>query len=78
MTKKVDEAVYDGLSRAVDKRRMSQFNEHLPRQYALLSALDDGYKAMAADHEREAEAAAWCNALSQNLANEVRWRRTKA
>lgn len=28
------------------------------------TALDDGYKAMAADKDREAEAMEWCNALT--------------
>jgi predicted DNA-binding protein len=31
--------------------------------------LDDGYKAMAADEEREAEAQDWSNALAQDMAD---------
>ena len=31
------------------------------------TVLDDGYTAMAADQEREAEAQAWCNALLADM-----------
>ena len=72
MTITLDEAVYDGLWRTIGKRRMSQFIEDLLRPHVLSSAQDDGYKAMAADQEREADAAAWCNALSKDMANEAR------
>ena len=72
MTITLDEAVYDGLWRTVGKRRMSQFIEDLVRPHVITSALDDGYKAMAADHEREADAMEWCNALSKDMVNEAR------
>jgi len=72
MTITLDEAVYDGLWRTVGKRRMSQFIEDLVRPHVITSALDDGYKAMAADQEREADAMEWCNALSKDMANEAR------
>jgi hypothetical protein len=51
---------------------MSQFIEDLVRPHVITSALDDGYKAMAADQEREADAMEWCNALSKDMANEAR------
>lgn len=72
MTITLDEAVYDGLWRTIGKRRMSQFIEDLLRPHVLTNALDDGYKAMAADQEREADAMEWCNALSKDIANEAR------
>lgn len=31
------------------------------------ATLDEGYKAMAADQTREAEAEEWCNALARDL-----------
>ncbi|WP_436395505.1 hypothetical protein ACSDBR_15560 [Acidithiobacillus ferriphilus] len=34
------------------------------RLHVLDTALDEGYKAMAADQEREADALVWCNALA--------------
>ncbi len=72
MTITLDEAVYDGLWRTIGKRRMSQFIEDLLRPHVLSNALDDGYKAMAADQEREADAVEWCNALSKDMVNEAR------
>ena len=72
MTITLDEAVFDGLRRTTGKRRMSQFIEDLLRPHVLTNALDDGYKAMAADEEREAEADDWCNALAKDMAHETR------
>jgi hypothetical protein len=71
MTITLDEAVYDGLYRTIGKRRMSQFIEDLVRPHVLDTTLDNGYKAMAADTERETDAMAWCNALARDLANET-------
>lgn len=68
----LDEAVYEGLQRRVGKRRISQFIEELVRPHVLDSALDDGYRAMAADGEREAEAREWCDALAGDAADEAR------
>jgi len=72
MTITLDEAVYDGLWRTIGKRRMSQFIEDLLRPHVLSNALDEGYKAMAADQAREADATEWCNALSKDMADEAR------
>ena len=72
MTITLDEEVYEGLWRTIGKRRMSQFIEDLLRPHVLNTSLDDGYKAMALDTEREAEAVEWCNALSKDMANEAR------
>jgi hypothetical protein len=72
MTITLDEAVYDGLYRTIGKRRMSQFIEDLLRPLVLDSALDEGYRAMAADTEREVQAMAWCNALAKDMLDEAR------
>jgi len=72
MTITLDEAVYEGLYRTVGKRRMSQFIEDLLRPYVLDTSLDDGYRAMAADKAREAEAMEWCNAIAGDMANAAR------
>ena len=72
MTITVDEKVYEGLYRTVGKRRISQFIEDLVRPYVLDSSLDEGYKAMAADKAREAEAQEWCNTLAADVADEAR------
>lgn len=72
MTITLDEAVYEGLYRKVGKRRMSQFIEDLLRPHVVDSSLDGGYRAMAADKAREAEAMAWCNALAGDVADAAR------
>jgi len=72
MTITLDEAVYDGLYRMVGKRRMSQFIEDLLRPHVVDTSLDDGYRAMAADRAREAEAVEWCNALAGDMADVAR------
>ncbi|KXW57099.1 hypothetical protein FEMY_23780 [Ferrovum myxofaciens] len=72
MTISLDENVYDGLYRTVGRRHMSQFIENLLRPHVLDTVLDDGYKAMAADQEREADAMEWCNAIGSDMANEAR------
>jgi predicted CopG family antitoxin len=63
MTISLDETVYEGLYRTVGKRRMSQFIEDLLRPHVLDTSLDAGYRAMAADKAREAEALEWSNAI---------------
>ena len=50
----------------------SQFIEDLLKPHVLDTALDEGYRAMAADQEREAEARVWCNALVADMADETR------
>lgn len=72
MTITLDEAVYDGLWRRVGARKMSQFIEDLLRPHVLDEALDEGYKAMAADRMRESQAAEWTSGLHQDGANEAR------
>jgi predicted CopG family antitoxin len=72
MTITLDEAVYEGLHRTIGKRKMSQFIEDLVRSYVMDARMDDGYKAMAADKEREDEAMEWCNAIAGDMTHEAR------
>lgn len=72
MTITLDEDVYEGLHRTVGRGRISRFIEELVRPYVLEESLDQGYKAMASDHEREAEAQQWCSALAGDMADEAR------
>ena len=72
MTITLDEAVYDGLYRTVGRRRMSQFIEDLVKPHVLDTALDEGYRLMAADGAREKDAQAWCEGLIADLADEAR------
>jgi hypothetical protein len=72
MTITLDEVVYEGLYRRIGKRRMSQFIEDLLRPHVLDSSLDDGYQAMAANEVRDAQALAWCDSLTGDVADEAR------
>jgi hypothetical protein len=44
----------------------------LAKPYARDSSLDDGYRAMATDQTREAEALEWCNALAGSSGGDIR------
>lgn len=70
MTITLDEAVYDGLYRTVGKRRISQFIEDLVRPHVSGLSLERGYREMAADNVREAEAAEWISGLANDVADE--------
>lgn len=72
MTITLDETVYEGLYRTIGRRKMSQFIEDLLRPHVVDASLDDGYRAMAADQEREAQATQWCNALAKDMADAAR------
>jgi predicted CopG family antitoxin len=63
MTISIDEAVYDGLVRVVGRRKMSRFIEDLARPHVTSDELGEGYRAMAADHDRERDALEWIEAL---------------
>jgi len=70
MTITLDEAVYEGLHRTVGQHKISQFIENLVRSHVLDTALEESYRAMAADEEYEAEAQEWCNALIGDVPDE--------
>jgi predicted CopG family antitoxin len=63
MTISIDEAVYEGLVRVVGRRNMSRFIEDLARPHVTSDELSEGYRAMAADEEREREALEWSEEL---------------
>ncbi len=63
MTISIDEAVYEGLVRVVGRRKISRFIEDLARPLVTSDDLSEGYRAMAADPEREREALEWSEAL---------------
>lgn len=57
---------------AIGKLRMSQFIENLLSPHVMDSAMDEGYRAMASDKQREAEAMEWTRALAKDIADEAR------
>ena len=66
----VDEAVYDGLYRVVGRGHISRFLTELARPHVVQDALEDGYRAMAADAQHEREATAWIETLIGDVADE--------
>jgi predicted CopG family antitoxin len=64
LTITIDEDIYRGLQQQVGRGHISSFIEALVRPHILTEQdLDDGYRAMAADEEREAEAKEWVEGL---------------
>jgi hypothetical protein len=66
MTITLDEDVYEGLRRRVEPRRISQFVSDILRPHVSDTMLDGGYREMAADGEREADAREWIAALADD------------
>lgn len=65
LTITISEDVYEGLQRTVSRGRISSFIEDLVRPHVVsTAALEEDYRAMAADREREREAADWVDGLS--------------
>jgi predicted CopG family antitoxin len=76
MTKKltitIADDVYAGLYRRVGKRKISGFLEALARPHVIDDELEAGYRAMAEDEVREAEAEAWTEGLAGDVVDEPR------
>ena len=72
LTITVDDEVYAGLHNVVGRRRISRFLNDLARSHVLHDDLVTGYRAMAADEEREREAAEWIDNLAGDVADEPR------
>ena len=70
LTITVDEEVYEGLHRVVGRRRISRFLTELARPHVVSDDLEAGYRAMAADEEREREALEWVEGSVADLADE--------
>ncbi len=72
LTLTLDEQVYDGLYRVAGRRRISSFVESIVSPYLVYDDLDAGYRSMAADSEREAEAMEWVEGTSEAVVDEAR------
>ncbi len=70
LTLTIDEEVYDGLRQVVGARRFSHFVEDLVRPHVVKRDLYEGYRAMAADCVREAEALEWANVTCGDVSHE--------
>ncbi len=72
MTITLDESVYDGLLRVVGRGKVSQFLEALARPHVLDTSMDEGYRAMSLDQQRETEASEWINGLIGDVGHATR------
>ena len=72
LTITIDQDVYDGLYRVVGKRKISSFIESLVRPHVMYCDIHEGYRQMAADAEREAEAIAWVEGTGGDAGDETR------
>jgi len=72
LTITIDEIVYKGLHKEIGSGKISQFIEDLVRPHVIGKNLDEGYRAMAEDKEREREALEWSEALISDVDNESR------
>jgi predicted CopG family antitoxin len=72
LTITVDEQVYDGLHKVIGRRHISQFIEELVRPHVIGTELEAGYRAMAEDETREAEALEWSEATIGDVSDATR------
>lgn len=64
LTITIDEEIYQGLQEQVGPDHISEFIEELVRPHLIAEEdLEAGYRAMAADAEREREAKEWAEGL---------------
>ena len=72
LTITLDEEVYRGLRKLVGDDQISGYIERLVRPHLPLADLEEGYRAMAADAQREAEALEWTENLIAEVSPEAR------
>ena len=72
LTITVEDSVYEGLHRVVGRRNISRFLNDLARPHVVRDRLEEGYRAMAADEQRESEAKSWSEGLISDVAHEPR------
>jgi predicted CopG family antitoxin len=72
LTITVDEDVYEGLHKVIGRRHISQFIEDLVRPHVIGPDVEAGYRAMAEDEAREAEALEWSEATIGDVSDATR------
>lgn len=71
LTITLDESVYNGLYELAGKGNISRYIESLVRPHIIGITLEQGYKAMARDSEREREAEVWSEATIGDVADDM-------
>ena len=72
LTITVDDDVYRGLHSRIGRRRISRFLNDLARPHVSDADLEDDYKAMAADEDRERQALEWIEGVVEDVADDHR------
>jgi hypothetical protein len=72
LTITVEDTVYRGLRKVIGPRNISRFLNDLARPHVVRERFEEGYRAMAADEKREAEATEWSEGLVGDVADEPR------
>lgn len=69
----LDAEVYEGLRQKVGGRGIGAYLSQLARPHVLQHDIDAGYKAMAADLAREAEAHTWVEGVLEEPEGQNAW-----
>jgi len=72
LTITLDEQVYEGLHSFIGPGRISRFIEELVKPYVLDKNLENAYRQMAQDEQREQEAIEWSEATIVDVSDEPR------
>ena len=72
LTITVSDEVYAGLHSKIGQGGIGRFLDSLARPHVVDSELDEAYRQMALDSEREAEALVWVNNLTGDAVNDLR------
>ena len=72
LTITIEDSVYKGLHKVIGRGQISQFIETLLRPHVLKKELDEKYKEMSQDLEREKDAFDWIEGLVEDHSKAVR------
>lgn len=72
LTITVSEEVYKGLHAKIGAGRISSFLDSLARPHVVDAELDEAYRVMSTDRQREAEASEWIENLTSDVLDETR------
>lgn len=70
LTITLDERVYDGLHQIVGRRRISRFIQELVRPHVVDADLEQAYRLMAQDEQREKDALEWAEGTLEGVGDE--------
>jgi hypothetical protein len=71
LTINIDEKIYFGLCRIIEKNKINQFIEDLLKMQVMKMDMHAAYKQMARDEARESEAFEWAEATIGDSSNEA-------